>query len=524
MSEGISGVAVTGCPEVRPSDRKSIVVPSNQIHFHIHFPWQFADYMNDPTSKAYLKLAGISRSKVRQLFLDSGELTNADVELLHLRRGSDGVEMNMTAHVQLNSTPASLEYLLSNLSHTRVSAEVDVLFWDDEDECSSAKNDCPVGADCINTFDSFTCVCQQGYFDPDFQSRSCRDHGVFADCRMDSMKISVSKEFLVDLMQTGLQLVLNDGVCGAEEELDFYTFTVTDTKAYCGGQLEMNETHKIFKHVITNEYHSESPIIREPRLILTVNCAYSRSSLVKMPLDSIKQIRMFEPIIEYNSDPLHLAIFLYKDNTFSPSTMYGESPTIQLNEDLYLEVRASPTGISEAAFVLEVVSCWATATADRLGRLAFQFLQDGCPVDETFRWYSVNGLSSNTRFAIKMFRFTEMVNSPIYLHCQVTICNVEAAGDCLTECSSAQIPKRDKQREGTTLHGTVTELVSTGSIALRSHPSQPEDLEETTIKWHGTKPLLWIISGVTGISLLMVVVVISLKVTNGQAWLEWCSS
>ncbi|XP_062915777.1 uncharacterized protein LOC134352383 isoform X2 [Mobula hypostoma] len=483
MSEGISWVAVTGCPpEVRPSDRKSIIVLPNQIHFHIHFPWQFADYMNDPTSKAYLKLAGISRSKVRQLFLDSGKLANADVEMLHLRRGSDGVEMNVAAHIQLNSMPASLEYLLSNLGHTTVSAEGDVLFWDDEDECSSAKNDCPVGADCINTFDSFTCVCHQGYFDPDFQSRSCRDYGVFADCRMDSMKISVLKEFLVDLMQSGLQLVLNDGVCGAEEELDFYTFTVTDTKAYCGGQLEMNETHKIFKHVITNEYHSESPIIREPPLTLTVNCVYSRSSLAKMPLDVITQIRMFEPITEYNRDPLHLAIFLYKDDTFSPSTMYEESPTIQLNEDLYLEVRASPTGTSEAAFVLEVVSCWATAAADRLGRRAFQFLRDGCPVDETFRWHSVNGLSSNTRFAIKMFCFTEMVNSPIYLHCQVKICNVEAAGDCSTECSSTQIPKRQEQREGTTLHEPVTELVSTGSIALRSHPSQPEDLEKAATK------------------------------------------
>ncbi|XP_051885735.1 uncharacterized protein LOC127578154 [Pristis pectinata] len=505
LSEGTSWVAVTGCPiEARPSDRKSIIALPNKIHVRIHFPWQFADYMNDPSSRVYQKLAGVSSSKVGRLLLDSGKLSSAEVELLDLVKGSDAVEMDVAADVRFNSTPASLEHLLSDLGDSDVSAVGGALFWNDEDECPSVKNDCPVGSDCINTFDSFTCVCHQGYFDPNHQSRACRDHGVFTNCRMDLMKISVSKEFLADQAQRGLNLVLNDGVCGVEEELDFYTFTVTDTKTYCGGQLQMNETHQIFKHVITNEYHSESPIIREPPLMFTVNCAYSKSSLAKMPLDMIPQIRMLDPIVGYNRDPLQLAIFLYKDDTFSPDAMYGEAPTIELNEDLYLEVGPSLTESSEAAFVLEVVSCWATVAADLLGRQVFQFLQDGCPVDETFRWYSINGLSSSTRFAIKMFHFTEMANCPIYLHCRAKICNVEAATDCLTECPSPQIHKRQEQRGETTPQEPVTGLVSTGPIELQG------------TNWHQMKPLLWIIGSVTGTSLLMVVAVVAMKVINSR--------
>ncbi|XP_055506562.1 uncharacterized protein LOC129706341 [Leucoraja erinacea] len=517
MSEGTSWAAATGCPtEAQPSDRRRIITLPETLHVSIHFPWRFEDYMDDPSSRTYLKLANIASSKIGQLFLQSGTFTRAEVEMLYLAESGDAVEMNMAAQIQLGNSPANLRQLLSDLQYSNVSVEGDALFWNDEDECDSAENDCPEVADCINTFDSFTCVCHQGYYDSD-QSRVCRDQGVFANCGMDSMKITVSREFLAEQLSTGLDLVLNDGECGVEEDTDFYLFTVTKTKAYCGAQLLMNETHQIFKHVIVNEHHSESPIIREPPLTLSVICAYSRSSSAKMPMDVIPQIRMFEPIVGYNEDPLQLALFLYKDDTFSPDAVYEKAPTIQLNDDLYLEVGPSVAGSAGMPFITQVTSCWATVLADSLGRNAFYFLRDGCPVDETFRWHSANGMNNSTRFAIKMFHFTEMEKHPVYLHCQTKVCNVEARADCLTKCPSPQILKKQEQRIEAVPPEPGTGMVSTGPIVLHDSPRQPTDPGETTTHWREVKVLLWISGSVTGTSLLMVAAAVAMKVMNERA-------
>ncbi|XP_067856097.1 zona pellucida glycoprotein d [Heptranchias perlo] len=518
-SKAVTRAEFTGCPiEAPPSVHKRITVLPEKVHVRIYFPWKFADFMNDPTSRAYLKLASIASSKIVQLLLHPGKFSSVEVELLYMTKSNNTVEMNVAMDVPISSSSASLVHLLSYLNDSNVSARGSALFWNDEDECANiTKNDCPEKSDCINTFDSYTCICHQGYFDISDagkdRGRVCRDHGVFASCKMDFMKINVSKEFLADRVKAPLHLVLNDGSCEVKEEPRYYRFTITETKAYCGGQLLMNETHKIFKHVIINKYHSDSSIIREDPLILVVKCAYLRHSFAKMPLEVPPLVRTFKTIVQYSREKLHLTMSLYKDDTFSPDAAYGASPTIQLNDDLYLEVKSSVTdGTFGAAFVLEVASCWATTTPDSQGKKKFHFLQDSCPIDETFRWHSANGASSSSRFSLKMFHFTETAISPIYLHCQAKICSTGTADDCLTECPGAELPKRLERNVLATDSKPVTGIVSVGPINLWSTTkSVVMDSGNAATNWQHLKVLLWVIGGIIGTTLLIVFAVVVMK-------------
>ncbi|GCB72610.1 hypothetical protein scyTo_0002089 [Scyliorhinus torazame] len=506
-SKAITRAEFTGCPLDDPtSEHKYVKVLPEKLHVRIYFPWEFSDYMNDPTSRAYLKLATIAKSKILQLFLHSGQFSSVGVEMLYLMKSNNTVEMNVAVDVRFSNTVSSLVHLLTDLNVSDVSAMGSALFWNDEDECANATiNDCPMKSDCINTFDSFTCVCHQGYFETSDQERACRvDHGVFASCRMDLMKITVSKEFLEDQGQSRLNLVLNDGGCAVKEEPKYYSFTITESQAYCGGQLQVNETHKIFKHVIINEIYSDSSIIREEPLIFEVKCAYLRSSLVKLPLEVPPLIRMFKPTVRYNKENFRFAMSLYKDDTFTPEAAYGATPAIWLKDDLYLEVRAAES--FGAVFVLQVDSCWATTTPASRGKPTFHFLQDGCPDDETFRWHSVNGASSRSRFSIKMFHFVELANHPIYLHCQAKICPIGAA-DCFVECPAVQIPKRLERGALATASEPMNGIVSVGPIDLW-HTSP----RIAATNWQDLKVLLWVAGGIIGTTLLLVVSVLMKKI------------
>ncbi|XP_048405380.2 uncharacterized protein LOC125461072 isoform X1 [Stegostoma tigrinum] len=510
-SEAITRTEFTGCPlDIPPSGYRSIVVLPEKIHFCIYFPWMFSDYMNDPTSRAYLKLATIANSKILQLFLDSGQFSSVEIEMLYLSKSNETVEMNVAADVHFSDTTSSLMHFLAGMNDSNVFPLGGALFWNDEDECANATaNDCPVESDCINTFDSFTCICHQGYLETNGQERVCKDHGVFTRCEPGLMKIIVSKEFLADRVKTGTNLVLNDGGCAVKEGPEYYTFTITENQDYCGGQLLLNETHSIFKHVITNEFHSDL-IIREEPLIFEVKCAYLRRSLVNMSLQAPQHTRIFKPIVQYHEEKLQLSMTLYKDDTFSPDAVYGASPAIWLNDDLYLEVKFS--GAFGTAFVLQIASCWATTTPDSREKRKFHFLQDGCPNDETFRWHSANGASSSSRFSIKMFHFVEAANHPIYLHCQANICH-SATTDCVVkECSAEQFAKRLQRDILVTDFKPVNGIVTVGPIDLWSTTeSGALDLGGAATEWQDLKVLLWLAGGLIGMTLLILFAVVLMK-------------
>ncbi|GCC22417.1 hypothetical protein chiPu_0000804 [Chiloscyllium punctatum] len=428
------------------------------------------------------------RGKVANPLLQSYSLIQSGTTFL-----IDGLPACLKVNVSLASVCEMVEM--------KKSPEIFVVANLDEDECTNATaNDCPVESDCINTFDSFTCVCHQGYFEPSGRERACKDHGVFTSCEPDLMKIIVSKEYLADQLKSRLNLVLNDGSCAVKEGHEYYTFTITEKQDYCRGQLLINETHSVFKHVITNDFHSDL-IIREEPLIFEVKCAYLRQSLVNMPLPTPPHIRIFKPVVQYHEEKLQLTMTLYKDHTFSPDAAYGASPAIWLNDDLYLEVKSS--GAFGIAFVLQVTSCWATTTPDSQEKRKFHFLQDGCPNDETFRWHSANGASNSSRFSIKMFHFVEVANHPIYLHCQANICHIGAA-DCLVECSAKQILKRLSRDVLATGSKPVNGIVSVGPIDLWSTTeSGALELGAAATKWRDLKVLLWLAGGIIGIMLLM---------------------
>eukprot|EP00062_Callorhinchus_milii_P010554 gi/632955577/ref/XP_007893532.1/ PREDICTED: uncharacterized protein LOC103179855 isoform X2 [Callorhinchus milii] len=522
-SKAVIWTDATDCPvETSLSVYKSAIMLPGKMCICIHFPWKFADYMDDPSSRAYQELSAIAKSKILELFLNYGEFPNAEVELLYMVKNNNTVEMGIEVHFnekKLNLSTTTLVQLLPSLNHTTVFIMGDALFWNDEDECTNtALNNCPENSDCINTFDSFTCICHQGFYDihdvgADHQAILCTDHGIFTTCEMDLMKVSISKEFLMGRVSFPQNLILNDGSCAVKEEPEYYTFIITETKTYCGGQLLMNETHIIFQHIIINKYYFDSYIIREDPLTLVWKCVYLRNSFVKMSLP-VPLPRRFEAIVHhYTGENLQLAISLYKDDSFSADGIYEANPIIHLNDELYLEVKLSVSrGSFAARFVLEVLSCWATITSDPQADKKFYFLQDGCPEDETFRWHDGNGASGISRFSIKMFRFSNMANAPIYIHCQAKICDMESTDSCLTECPTTQVSIRSGRNALKVDSKQVKVVVSVGPIEVWiGDKSEMKESGNVLEDWEHLEVVLCIVGGVVGIGLLIIFATVVFK-------------
>ncbi|XP_078423837.1 uncharacterized protein LOC144696433 isoform X2 [Cetorhinus maximus] len=65
-SKAVTRAEFTGCPIERPPpDHRHVIALPEKLHIPIYLPWKFSDYMSDPTSRAYIKLASIAKSKVR---------------------------------------------------------------------------------------------------------------------------------------------------------------------------------------------------------------------------------------------------------------------------------------------------------------------------------------------------------------------------------------------------------------------------------------------------------------------------
>ncbi|XP_069483854.1 uncharacterized protein [Ambystoma mexicanum] len=267
-------------------------------------------------------------------------------------------------------------------------------------------------------------------------------------CNLEFMKVNVSKAYLQRKIKQQAKLLLNDGSCQDENtDGDYYEFTVLFEFPFCGGQMLVNESHITFQHQLQNTYEPGTYITRSD-FTLIWQCFYVRDTILtihdgpfsstrslirKMVKSGIKALRFSKKVL------LLYVITLYMDDSFLPSSAVNGSVTFGLSEKLYIEVKADIIDKNfNKTFLLKVVSCWATMTPDPDEGQTYYFLQNGCPVDPSFKWHTPKDAVAISRFSIQMFVFASMRESPIFIHCSSKICSSEKPEDCLT-CTDIQL-------------------------------------------------------------------------------------
>lgn len=336
-----------------------------------------------------------------------------------------------------------LDYIRS-LNSENLTVTDGIIHWNGPDLCASSKQPlCPRNSLCINTLGSYTCVCQHGYYDvtsviepPAASHPVCNEKGLFSQCLDKVVTGGIAKPYLTNYIGGKVDVRLNDGQCSVEESEMFYYFRTSRKASDCGTERRVNKTHIEFQNTLTVTLTKEQTISRRD-LKVVWKCVYPRhyvrNARVGVELEWLSSISL----VKFNSSLLlGLTMTLYTDESYTYS--HSDAIAMELDDTLFLQVALQTSNSFASDVVLRVESCWATESTDPQDTVQGLLLLDGCAVDDTFHWLSVNGQAQESRFSIQMFTMPK--GSPFYIHCLANICGHNE--NCTKDCTSQQRTKR----------------------------------------------------------------------------------
>ncbi|XP_035257520.1 uncharacterized protein LOC118218895 isoform X6 [Anguilla anguilla] len=466
-----------------------------QVHLPSHemflvVPWTMPPSLEDPRAEARVLLEGIIKSKLQNLL--SKFWPKAEVQLISFEDSERKTKTKITFEsfdvssqdgVVILRPEEQLQHIIS-LGHAHITVTDDSIYWDDPDECDSpALNKCSSNSVCINTLDSFTCVCEPGYYSlSPILSPACHEKGMFTLCLKDHVSGGISKPFLIHYFGGNVTVVLNDGRCSINETDKFYYYRITGAPSQCGGQTLINRTHVELRNALTVTLSSGRSITRRDLKVLWT-CAYpllqTSTARMKPGLDWVTS----HSVVQVNSSRLlEISMALYSDSSYA----YNYTGPVELPsaEQLYIQVTLHCEDSLAYNMSLQLESCWATQTADPQEEKKAFFLKGGCPNDRTFRWFLRSSSPQRKRFSVQMFTMSD--HSHIYLHCLSRICSQDEI--CTMNCSP-----RQNQKVRRDLPDKLTAILSAGPISAA---------KRKLTNWPGAQIMLSVAGGLIGLFFL----------------------
>ncbi|XP_061618426.1 uncharacterized protein LOC133472092 isoform X2 [Phyllopteryx taeniolatus] len=399
-----------------------------------------------------------------------------------------------------------MDYIASRDS-AYVSVRDGVLYWDGPDVCAtSARASCPQNSECVNTLGSFHCVCNLGYYDVSAVLQApvpphpvCNERGIFSQCLEKVMTGGVAKPYLTEYIGGKVEVVLNNATCEVEESGSLFHFRTPRHGSECGTKRRVNKTHIEFQNTLAVSLTKEEAISRRDLKVIW-KCVYPlhyiRDAHVGIDLKWFKSYSL----VEFNGSlQLGLTMDLFGDKSFRNS--FQEFASMDPEDTLYFQVALDANASFTSNVLLHVESCWATETSDPQDEVQGVFLKDGCPIDYTFRWLSVNGVAQKSRFAMQMFHMPQEL--PLYFHCLASICGLKE--NCTKNCTG---PQRAKRAAGLAMDTKWKRaaVVSAGPLVLSRDAARVQQSS-----WTESMTMIFIVVGLVGILGLAVLSVSATK-------------
>uniref|UniRef100_A0AAV2J198 Uromodulin-like 1 n=1 Tax=Knipowitschia caucasica TaxID=637954 RepID=A0AAV2J198_KNICA len=470
-------------------------------------PWSLPQQLLKESSDSWTQMAQILKHRMEELLL--GMTPETQVELLDVKPAQQSEHTEFvfwTLKKQENESDANdVEPLwvqpvlpfLHNLKFNNATINDGVIHWPGPDLCSSSP--CLQNSVCLNTLGSFICLCTDGYYDvrpfvKESEQPVCNDKGMFSHCLNQLLMGGVSKRYLSSRLRGTLKVSLNQGQCAVNETKDFYHFRSPRDQDQCGTKRLVNESHISLQNVLTVTVAGG----RGSGLRMIWKCVYSRhylrTALVGADLHWLSSLS----VLAYNSSvQLALSMSLFGDSSFSSS--FTDAVMLNPGDTLYFEVSLQTINAFTHDAQIQVESCWATESTDPEDEVRGVFLRDGCVVDDTFSWWSVNGASESSRFSIQMFHLPQSL--PLYFHCRAAVC--AAPRNCTMVCSGDRRLKRSVTEAHT--QDAPAAVVSVGPLVVdKASRDAPSHWEERVV-------MVTIVAGAVGMLLLTFLLVSAIK-------------
>nr|XP_054764905.1 deleted in malignant brain tumors 1 protein-like [Lytechinus pictus] len=136
-----------------------------------------------------------------------------------------------------------------------------------------------------------------------------------------------------------------------------------------------------------------------------------------------------EPQIGYGA--FYITMERYTDANFKDK--YSNSDlSLGLDKDLFFEVELRDVGDLR----LNLESCWATVESASDSQPQYEFISNGCKVDETVVFYNDPTSPAIQRYSFRSFAFRGY-NPEVHIHCKVFVCDVESS-ECIPSCNRSR--------------------------------------------------------------------------------------
>ncbi|KAF7464077.1 Hypothetical predicted protein [Marmota monax] len=356
--------------------------------------------------------------------MDSGGIR---VDITSITNGSVVVEFDLLVTVDLDVREVSVAFLCALQNASLLEASRDSASIWDYDECERQEDDCVLGTSCRNTLGSFTCSCQGDTpdFHVEYSGRPCEGSspgnltqapspeqlptpvGTRAALRPGDRP--TPQDLRPRLNLTGAVRVLCEieKVAIAIQRRFLQQEAIPESSLYLG-QPSCNVSSSNSTHVLLVAGWGECGTLVQSNDLLT-SLGYAPEWGVHTILEDLHGAGNFVT---------EMQLFI-GDSPIPPN--HG----VSASEDITIEV-----GLCRQNSKLKVVltECWATPSSNARDPVTFRFINNSCPVPNTYTSVIENGNSSKAQFKLRIFSFIN--NSVVYLHCRLRVCVESPRATC----------------------------------------------------------------------------------------------
>ncbi|XP_072866903.1 uromodulin-like 1 isoform X1 [Chlorocebus sabaeus] len=393
------------------------------------------------------------------------------MEVIGVTNGSVVVEFHLLIIADVDVQDVSAAFLTAFQTAPLLEVIRGDTFIQDYDECERKEDDCVPGTSCRNTLGSFTCSCERGApdFPVEYSGRPCEgdSHGnetwatsperplttagtkagfvqdtsptpqglpqrlnltgaVRVLCEIEKVVVAIQKRFLQQESIPESSLYLSHPSCNVSHSNGTHVLLEAGWSE-CGTVLQSNVTNTVVRTTLRNDLSPEG-IIHHLKILSPIYCAFQNDLLTSSGFTPEWGVYT---IIE----DLHGAgNFVTEMQLFIRDSPIPQNYSVSASDDVKIEV-----GLYRQKSNLKVVltECWATPSSNARDPVTFSFINNSCPVPNTYTNVIENGNSSKAQFKLRIFSFIN--NSIVYLHCKLRICMESPGATCKINCNNFRL-------------------------------------------------------------------------------------